>query len=121
MGANKQVYVIWIMRRDAEHITTTEFSKFEEVYTEWKRLKESWHKCATEHCPFELLKPIVTAFDPGLISEIRIVTYVAQESSNNVNNVVNPYSQEMQKKGLTETLNKYKQGYDLLDGGYKAD
>jgi hypothetical protein len=119
VGANKQLYEIWILRRDADHIKSGEFEKFEEACEEWKKLKESWHSCIKEQKPFELHKPIVTAFDPGLISEIRIVTFVAKESANSIDN---PYHKEMQQRGLSEALNKYsKTGYDLLDGGYKAD
>lgn len=117
MGVGKQLYSVIIIRRDAQHIIALESEKFDEVYTTWKTLIEEWKTSATEQRPLILEKPIVTAFDPGLVSEIKIDMFEVHES-----NAHNPYSKEMKNRGLTETLNKYKvTGHDILDNGYKVD
>jgi hypothetical protein len=115
MGTNKQVYVVLILRRDLNHITVLETENYDSAFELWTSLKDKWPEKLKEQKPFELTKPIVSAFDPGLISEIKIETYTIQESVAH-----NPYTQEMQKNGLSSTLSKLKTS-DLLDRGYKID
>jgi hypothetical protein len=119
MGGNKQVYAVMVLRRDSDHITAIETEQFDNAYQLWTDLKAKWYDSIKEQKPFELEKPIVTAFDPGLISEIKILAYMVQESV-----ASNPYTQEMQKKGLTSALNQFRSAVptdDLLDSGYKLD
>jgi hypothetical protein len=113
MKEEKQtIYALWILRKDQEHISVIETTKFDEVFELYNEIKNKWTLCIKDQTPFELLKPIVTSFDPGLIYEITIRPITETSSTK----YENPYQQQMLKNGLS---NMFKPSSDLLDGGYK--
>jgi hypothetical protein len=107
----KQTYGVFILRRNQDHIHILESENYDEAYESWKELKAKWETSLHEQKPFELNKPVVTAFDPGLIYEItlRPLTKSARVSSNN------PYQQQMEKEGFGNTFGRT----GLFDQGYK--
>jgi len=92
-----------------------ETENYDEAFERWMQLTDSWKVSIKEQVPFTLATPIVTAFDPGLILEINIVPVPVQTKE--VNN--NPYRRDMLDRGLTETLNNYTRGTEMLDSGLK--
>ena len=109
-----QVYNVIIMRRNQDHIIAVETENYDEAYEVWTKLKGVWLNALKEEIPFEMEKPIVTAFDPGLIFEIRVLPVTVSKSTRH-----NPYAAEMQREGFTKTFGKISgQGSDLLDKGY---
>ena len=109
-----QEYSVMILRRDKNHITALTTEDYDKAYEIWTEYSENWVKSAKELKVFKLEKPLVTAFDPALIYEIRIVPVTVSKNTRN-----NPYAEEMRTKGFSETFGAYAQGSDLLDGGYK--
>jgi hypothetical protein len=110
-----QVYTVLIIRRDGEHISALETETYDQAFELWTELKDQWLKNLKEHNTFELLKPIVTAFDPGLISEIKIIPFAVSKAARH-----NPYALEMERTGFNRTFGKAtNQGSELLDSGYK--
>lgn len=107
----KQSYMVAILRRDGAHLSVLESDNFDQALEVYKQLKDKWKTAIKENAPFELERPVVTAFDPGLIYEINLKPVV--ETAENTNN---PYYQEMKRKGLGNTL---RPTGDMLDGGYK--
>jgi len=107
----KQTYVVNILRRDQAHLSVLESDNFDQALEVYKQLKDKWKIAIKESVPFELERPIVTAFDPGLIYEINLKPVV--ETTDNTNN---PYYQRMKREGLGNVL---RPGGDVLDGGYK--
>jgi hypothetical protein len=101
-----------LLRKDQDHIHILETQNEKEVLVVWKELVNAWKTCVKEVIPFTLDKPLVTAFDPGLISEIKILTKEMGLSDN-------PYKKEMLDKGFGNTLNNYTRTSDILDSGYK--
>lgn len=108
----KSLYSLMILRRDGEHINVCESTNYDEVFERYKEVRSRWASCIKENEPFELLKPIVTSFDPGLIYEITVRPIIETTSSR----FDNPYQQEMMKKGLANTIRTQP---EILDGGYK--
>ena len=107
----KLKYGLYILKRDNDHIIVDENEKYEEVFGLWKEIKSQWASSIKEQKPFELVKPIVTAFDPGLIYEVTI-----RPVAEPVTNTNNPYAQKMQQNGFTNTFGS--RG-DMLDSGFK--
>lgn len=113
----QQVYVVRMYRRDQEVIDIFRSTNFKECKAEWTKLHTQWQECHKEGQVFVLEKPLVTAFEPGLISEI-----VVLPDSDPVNNIDddNPYKQQMQKQGLNHTMRGAGGLPDLLDGGFSS-
>jgi hypothetical protein len=109
-----QLYAVYILKRDNSHITAIETKSFDEAHNLWKELRDKWTKAIKETLPFELSKPIITAFDPGLIYEITLKPVIEITDTINPNN---PYHQQMIKNGLSSTLNTSRG--EIFDGGYK--
>jgi hypothetical protein len=112
MTTEKQKYGLYVLRRDGDHIIVLETENYDEVFALWKETKELWTTSIKEQKPFELTKPIVTAFDPGLISEVTIRPLIKASMNQN-----NPYVQKMQQDGFANTFNSVR-GNSMLDNGY---
>lgn len=111
---NPLMYSVIILRKDKDHIIMIETENYDEAHEVWQKTQESWLSKLSEQKAFVIEKPIVTAFDPGLIYEIKIVPYSIGKSSKN-----NPYQEDMRSRGLEGALGRYTSGNDLLDRGYK--
>ena len=114
----KQVYETVIFRTDGQHISALQSINFDEAVEKWKELNNSWEDSISNKKPFKLMKPIVTSFDPGLISEIAVRPLVKVSESK----YDNPYQQQMMKNGLSNMLNQSRGGHPInngmLDEGY---
>ena len=109
-------YSLLILRRDEQHIEVITSANYDEVFERYKQVKESWAVSIKEKVPMELLKPVVTSFDPGLVYEITI-KLVADTPASRYDN---PYQKQMEKQGLGNMINKRPQtNGDLLDEGYR--
>jgi len=112
----KQIYEVWILRRDEQHICCISEMSYDKCFEDWKKLVSDWKSSISEKTPFSMITPVVTAFDPGLITEItlRPVASVTESKYDN------PYQQKMMRDGLMSTL-KGGNGPtpDILDGGYR--
>lgn len=119
----KLSYVVLIMRRDDQHITALEDHDFKKCKTLWTKLHKQWQECHKESTVFVIEKPLMSAFEPGMISEIKLIPRLEQEQMQV--DASNPYMQQMQQQGLGSTLknkNSIPDGSpypDLLDGGFK--
>jgi len=113
--APKLSYMVLIQKKNQDHLVAIETENYDEAFERWMQLTDSWKVSIKEQVPFTLATPIVTAFDPGLILEINIVPVPVQTKE--VNN--NPYRRDMLDRGLTETLNNYTRGTEMLDSGLK--
>jgi hypothetical protein len=113
------VYSLLILRKDDQHIELLESSNYDEVFERFKQVKADWAQSIKDKAPFELLKPVVTVFDPGLIYEITIKLITETPSSR----YENPYQKQMERNGLSSMINSRRAGAtqegDLLDGGYR--
>lgn len=109
----KQVYEVWILRHDEQHICCISEMNYDKCFEGWEKLVKDWKASLSEKAPFSMSKPVVTAFDPGLIKEItlRPVIQVAESKYDN------PYQKQMMRDGLANTLKPT--GPDILDGGYR--
>jgi len=98
---SKDKYVVRIFRKDGEVFDTLVSESFGDCEKEWEHLHTYWNECHTEKKVFLLKKPILTAFEPGLIGEISLLPY-----SDSLPDVAdnNPYKQEMKNKGLGDSL-----------------
>lgn len=113
--APKLSYTVLIQKKNQDHLVAIETENYDEAFERWTQLTDSWKVSIKEQVPFTLTTPVVTAFDPGLILEINIVPVPVQTKE--VNN--NPYRRDMLDRGLTETLNNYTRGTEMLDSGLK--
>jgi hypothetical protein len=110
----KTIYGTFVMLRGLDHIIALETDNYDEAFDLWKNLKEEWTACINESKPFEMISPIVTAFDPNLIYEITVRPVVETTSSNNHN----PYKKAMVNHGFGHTLGNSQLLSDVKDGGY---
>lgn len=113
----KQVYETIIFRKDGEHISALQSIKFDEAVEKWKELNGQWEEAIANKKPFKIMNPIVTAFDPGLISEIAVRPLMKVPESK----YDNPYQQQMMKQGLSNTLRQqggHPVNSGMLDEGY---
>jgi hypothetical protein len=112
----KQVYEVWILRHDEQHICSISEMNYDKCFENWEKLVKDWKSSISDKTPFSMSKPVVTAFDPGLIKEItlRPVVQVAESKYDN------PYQQKMMRDGLANTLKGVNSPIpDILDGGYR--
>jgi hypothetical protein len=110
----KQIYEVWILRHDDQHIRCISEANYDKCYENWQKLVGEWKESLLEKVPFSMSSPVITAFDPGLIKEITLRPVMAVEESK----YNNPYHQKMLRDGLTNTL-KNNPISDILDEGYK--
>lgn len=103
----KIVYQTAILRKNGEHISVLESTKFDDCLKCWESLQNQWADCAKEMKPFIIKDPVITAFEPGLIYEILVRPLYSEESANSNN----PYTKRMYEQGLTRTLG----GEDILN------
>lgn len=111
----KVVYAVFVLRTDQQHITAIESDNYDECYETWESLHNVWMEASAENKPFVMTKPIVTAFHPGLISEITLRPIVEQSASKNQN----PYQKNMVNNGFSNSF-PTGGGVDLLDNGYNS-
>ena len=68
-----QVLQVLLFRKDeVSPIVVMESTNFAECKKVWKDLIAKWTKAHKEAEPFILENPIVTAFEPGIVAEIKI-------------------------------------------------
>ena len=113
----KQVYEVVIFRVDSNHIVLLQTTKFDEAVEEWEKVNKNWEESLSNKKPFKLMKPVVTSFDPGLISEISVrpLTKVSEDKYDN------PYQKKMMKEGLRNVLHQnvgHPINNQMLDEGY---
>ena len=124
---SKETYTVLIYRKDsAEPMLVFESDDFTACKTRWKELHEQWKLSHQEATPFVLEKPVVTAFEPGIIAEISVKPKMAmlQQVEDD-----NPYKQMMMQKGFSQSLQGVDNNFkgtvngsnqsDLLDNGFK--
>jgi hypothetical protein len=112
----KQIYEVWILRHDEQHICCSSEMNYDKCFENWEKLVRDWKVSLSEKSPFSMNTPVITAFDPGLIKEItlRPVIQIAESKYDN------PYQKQMMRDGLTSTLKGVNNAVsDILDGGYK--
>lgn len=115
MTEQNPIYMVQILRRDQNHLEVISSADFNKCLERWKELHQLWAESSKEEKPFVLEDPILTAFQPGLITEIRLIPINAdmQNQSNN------PYQKHMMQNGLGATLPSTS-GTDILDNGYRG-
>lgn len=115
MTEQNPIYAVQILRRDQNHIEVLNSTDFNKCLGRWKELHQLWAESSKEEKPFVLEDPMLTAFQPGLITEIRLIPITAdmQNQSNN------PYHKQMVQNGLGATLPSMS-GVDILDNGYRG-
>jgi hypothetical protein len=111
MSEQKIKYGVYVLKKSQDHISVKETESYDEAFAIWVELKERWAMCIKEQKPFEIVKPIVTAFDPGMIYEVtlRPVPQVAASLGNN------PYAAQAQQQGFGSMFSGQS---GILDGGY---
>jgi len=109
--SNKQEYELCIFTKTGKKLVVEKSTNFDEVFVKWKEVKDLWSTSIKEQKPFELTKPIVTAFDPGLIFEITVLPVEETVTAKHSNN---PYANQMQKEGLGSMLGSR----GMLDQGF---
>lgn len=113
----KQIYEVWILRHDGEHICSLSDTNYDKCFEDWKVLSNKWKESIASKSPIELNKPVVTCFDPGVIKEITLRPVIEVTESK----YQNPYQQKMVKEGFTSTFknNGNILNSDILDQGYR--
>ena len=117
MTASKQEYEVVIFRKDGQNLSCFKSFEYSKCKENWQEYLEKWSACAKETIPFSLVvtgpEPLVTAFEPGMISEIKILPVQEHQQPSD-----NPFANQMQQQGLHNTMRGYNQGPDILDNGY---
>lgn len=109
-------YSVVIYRKDNNHIIVSETVEYKQAETLWEELQQKWQTAHKEAIPYILKEPEITAFEPGLIFEIKIEA----QTMNTINNMNhdNPYVKRMMKQGFSNTFSSQGQNLvDLLDQG----
>lgn len=111
MAKEKMVYAVIIFRRDSEHIQVIESTDYDKCYEKWKSLQLEWTASAKEQRPFILEDPVITAFTPSVIYEIKLIPVMSEEM---ISKSHNPYQQRMTQNGFSNMFPQA--GTDLLSG-----
>jgi hypothetical protein len=111
MSKEKMVYAVVIFRTDSQHIQIMESADYDKCYEKWKFLHTEWTASTKEQRPFILEDPIVTAFTPSVVYEIKLLPIMSEEMSVKSNN---PYQQKMNQSGFSNMFAQ--SGTDLLSG-----
>lgn len=99
--ASKMVYGVIICRSDAQHIIVMEDPNYDKCFKVWEDLHSRWTTAAKEQHPFVLTQPLVTAFAPSMIYEIKLVPMNTEENASQSHN---PYYKAMNEQGFTRTF-----------------
>lgn len=113
----KQVYEVVIFRVDNQHIILMQTINFDDAVEKWKEINTNWEDSLSSKKPFKLMQPIVTSFDPGLISEIQVRPLTKVDASK----YDNPYQKQMMKVGLSNMAHQtggHPINSNMLDEGY---
>jgi hypothetical protein len=120
---SNSLFGVFIVKRDKNVITVVQTGNYDEASKAWDELTDQWTKCILDKKPFILSNNVnKSAFDPGLIEEIMLKTV---ELTNRIN-PNNPFMQEMQRSGFSNTFGSYTQqsstnsytAEELLDRGF---
>lgn len=104
------IYGVIICRTDGEHIMVVEDPDYDKCFAKWQETYTNWQTSAKEQQPFVLTAPVVTAFAPALIYEIKLLPTNAQENASKTHN---PYNSMMNEQGFSRTFPS-RGGADLL-------
>jgi hypothetical protein len=110
MATEKLVYSVLICRSDGNHIVVIESNNYDRCYDMWKQMQEKWALASKEQVPFLLEDPVVTAFAPPMIFEIKLVPVMTEEMASKSHN---PYQRKMTEQGFGKTFPSAS-GTDLL-------
>jgi len=110
MAKEKMVYGVMVCRTDGNHIPVIESSDYDKCYECWNAMQFEWTTASKEQRPFRLEDPVVTAFSPSMIYEIKLVPVMTEELASKSNN---PYQARMASQGLSQTFPSAG-GIDLL-------
>ena len=110
MAKEKLVYSVIVLRQDQQHLAIIESTDYDKCYQKWKDLQSEWSMAWKDQRPFTLEDPVVTAFSPSLIYEIKLIPIMTAEMESKSNN---PYQQRMNQQGFTNTF-PGGSGIDLL-------
>lgn len=102
MAKEQLVYMTAIYRTDGAHISVIESPDYDKCFAKWKELNEVWTKAIKDQAPFVLVDPVVTAFAPAMIFEIKLIPVMSQQMAASGSN--NPYAQNMNEKGFGKTF-----------------
>lgn len=111
MAKEKLVYGVIIFRQDAQHISAIESTDYDKCYECWKALQSEWATASKEQRPFVLEDPVVTAFSPSMIYEIKLIPVMTEEMSTSASK--NPYASKMATQGFSQSFPSAG-GIDLL-------
>lgn len=112
----KLIYAVILFRKDGSTIVLEESPNYDSCFSCWQKHHELWEVSAKETKPFVITSPVVTAFEPGMISEIKLIPVNSEELSEKAQN--NPYFKRMASTGLGSMLQgNIGYGSDILDGG----
>jgi hypothetical protein len=112
-------YGLILYRKDEEHIIVLRSQDYKQCLEAWQALHDKWAEAHKEGKPFVLKEPEVTAFEPGLIKEIKIVV-TPPVAVDNISSD-NPYLKTMMQQGFANSFPRQgsqKSGLDILDSGY---
>lgn len=111
MAKEKMVYGVVVCRTDGNHIQIIESTDYDKCYECWNTMQFEWTTASKEQRPFRLEDPVVTAFSPSMIYEIKLIPVMTEEMSQTASK--NPYAQRMSQQGLSQTFPSAG-GIDLL-------
>lgn len=113
MDANNALYEVQILRKDGNNHSVFSSENWDECYKRWEEFQNQWEICGKEKKPFIIKDPFVTAFDPGLVYEVRIMP-LTQGEQNSQNH--NPYHQQMTAQGFGAVMQPHPatSGRDLM-------
>ena len=98
----QMVYGVLICRSDGQHIEAIESTDYKKCYECWQSLNKEWASAAKDQRPFVLEDPVVTAFSPSMIYEIKLIPIMSQEMAQSATN--NPYAKRMTEQGFGKTF-----------------
>lgn len=102
MSKEQMVYMVAVYRTDGAHISVIESPDYDKCFAKWVELHKVWSTAAKEQTPFILVDPVVTAFSPAMIFEIKLIPVMSQQLAAAASN--NPYAQSMNEKGFGRTF-----------------
>lgn len=102
MAKEKLVYGVIVFRSDGQHIQAIESTDYDKCYERWKALQSEWAVAAKEQRPFVLEDPVVTAFAPSMIYEIKLIPVMTEEMAQTASK--NPYASKMATQGFSQAF-----------------
>lgn len=111
----EEAYTVVMTLRDGRQEVLLEDTDFKKCKEYWKVITKEWQTCHNDKQLFILEKPIVIAFEPGLIYQIELTPKIDPVA--NVQDD-NPYKQQMQQQGLNQTLQGVGNFSQMLDEGF---